>query len=191
MSKELFDEFPRLISDEITIRKMELTDVEALEEICSNEAIFQYAPQFLYKNSKKLLETAIKNLGGRDFEKKRCIIGGIYLTTDPDRLVGMAEMFDYDKNLNMLTIGYKINEAYWNQGIATKAVSLMVHYLLKEVGVNRLQAFVMPENVASTKVLLKNGFTKEGVLRQANIWKGQGIVDLQVFSILQSDMQEA
>lgn len=45
----------------------------------------------------------------------------------------------------------------------------------------------MPANEASKKVLLKNGFIKEGLLRQAVLWSGKGVVDLEIYSILKED----
>ena len=74
MMTELFDEFPCLENDKVMIRKMELSDVVALSEISNNDNVYKYIPPFLYKESNKMLETAIKNLGGRDFEKKKLII---------------------------------------------------------------------------------------------------------------------
>ena len=51
------------------------------------------------------------------------IVAGIYLCAEPDRLIGLAEMFDYKKRTNQITIGYRINEAYWHRGIATETVA--------------------------------------------------------------------
>lgn len=87
----------------------------------------------------------------------------------------------------MITIGYKINESFWNQGIATNAVAAMIDYLFNEIRINRIQAFVMPDNVYFQKVLLKNGFMREGLVRQGNVWTGKGVVDLVIFSVLRSD----
>lgn len=53
---------------------MDMNDVAALSEISNNDNVYKYISPFLYKDSNKMLETAIKNLGGRDFEKKKLII---------------------------------------------------------------------------------------------------------------------
>ena len=53
---------------------MDMNDVAALSEISNNDNVYKYISPFLYKESNKMLETAIKNLGGRDFEKKKLII---------------------------------------------------------------------------------------------------------------------
>ena len=45
----------------------------------------------------------------------------------------------------------------------------------------------MPKNEASKKVLLKNGFIKEGLLWQASFRPGKGIIDLEIYSMLKND----
>ena len=45
----------------------------------------------------------------------------------------------------------------------------------------------MPQNAASQRVLEKNGFIREGLLRQANLWTDKGVVDLIIYSLLRSD----
>ena len=179
---ELFDVFPYLENDKVIIRKMDSNDVTALSEISNNDNVYKYIPPFLYKKSNKTLETAIKNFGGRDFEKKKLIIAGIYLKDNPDRLVGLAEMFDYKKRENKITVGYRLNEAYWNKKIASNALKLMMEYLVYEAGITTLKAFVMPENLYSSKILLKNGFVKEDYTSQEKNWGGQEIVSVNVYT---------
>ncbi|WP_249806034.1 GNAT family N-acetyltransferase [Copranaerobaculum intestinale] len=180
--KELFEIFPYLENDKIIIKKMELSDVEALAQISNNDNIYRFIPPFLYRKSNKALETAIKNLGKRDFEKKKLIIAGIYLKDDPNRLIGLAEMFDYKKRENKITIGYKVNEDYWNKKIATNTLKLMVDYLVNEIGITTLNAFVMPNNIYSSKILLNNGFVKENYTIQEKNWGGQKLVSVDVYT---------
>ena len=179
---ELFDSFPYLENHHIIIRKMSEADVDALEEITGNPNVYRFIPPFLYQKSKGNLLAAIRNLGGRDFDKKKLVIAGIYLCAEPDRLIGLAEMFDYKKRANQITIGYRINESYWHRGIATDTVELIVDYLCRDMGIQTLRAFVMPENIFSEKVLIKAGFIKEPDTVQEKNWGGKEIVDLNVFT---------
>ncbi len=113
MSK-LFEIFPLLESEMLIIRKMTDDDVDSLGEITNNDNVYRYIPPFLYKKSRGNLLAAIRNLGGRDFEKKRMIVAGICLRREPERVIGLVEIFDYKKKLNQVTIGYRINENYWH-----------------------------------------------------------------------------
>ncbi len=181
----LYSQFPEIITDKVILRKIVEADTEGLFEIYSNERVFTYIPG----DVKKKRDTVQNMIGHfeRDFNKHKMIFLGIYLPEAPDRIVGVAEMFDYDDKVNMITIGYRLNEDYWGKGIAAHTVKAMVNFLFQTIGINRLQAFVMPENEKSQKVLEKNNFTREGILRQSQYWKGIGVVDLIVYSRLSSD----
>jgi ribosomal-protein-alanine N-acetyltransferase len=63
------------------------------------------------------------------FDKGKEIFLGICLNSEPD-LVDVAERFDYEKDVNMITIGYRLNDRFWGKGIATKTVGAMTDYLL-------------------------------------------------------------
>lgn len=167
---ELFDEFPSLADDMITIRKMDDGDVDALVEITENERVYRYIPPFLFKKSRGNLLAAIRNIGGRDFDKQKHIIAGVYLRDAPEKLIGLAEMFDYKRRAGQITIGYRLNENYWRRGIATRIIALLVRYLSEEIGVPKICAFVMPENVHSARALLKNGFMKSEIAVVGKNW---------------------
>lgn len=179
---ELFETFPYLENEKVIIKKMEISDVPALAEISNNQHVYKYISPFLYKKSDKVLETAIKNIGQRDFDKKKMIIAGIYLKDNPGKLVGLAEMFDYKKRDNTITVGYRLNEDYWNKKIATNSLQLMKEYLVNIIGITTLQAFVMQDNIYSSKVLLRNGFIKQNYTVQEKNWGGKDQVTVDVYT---------
>jgi ribosomal-protein-alanine N-acetyltransferase len=185
MSKNLYEQFPHIVTDEITLRKIVASDLDSLFEIYSNEKLFQYTPLMLKKNK----DTVANMIGHfeRDFHKRKEIFLGICLNSEPTNIIGVAEMFDYSQDVNMVTIGYRLNDRFWTKGITTKTVKAMTDYLFTDVGINRIQAFVMPENIKSQNVLQRNGFVKEGMIRQGYVWKGKGVIDLILYSLLKSD----
>ncbi|HYE08840.1 MAG TPA: GNAT family protein [Patescibacteria group bacterium] len=188
MSKNPYEQFPYIVADEITLRKIVASDLDSLFEIYSNEKLFQYSPIMLKKNKDTVANMIVHF--ERDFHKRKEIFLGICLNSDPDNIVGVAEMFDYSQDVNMITIGYRLNERFWAKGIATKTVKIMTDFLFSDIGINRIQAYVMPENIKSQNVLQRNGFTKEGIIRQGHVWKGQGVVDLVLYSLLISDTKK-
>ena len=186
MSISPYDQFPHIAAEEVTLRRITDSDIDKLYEIYSNEKLFQHSPVMLKKNRE-----TVKNMIGhfeRDFNKGKEIYLGICLNTDPNTIVGVAELFDYSREVNMITIGYRLNDRYWGEGIATKAVKAITGYLFRDTAVNRIQAFVMPENLKSQHVLERNGFIKEGIIRQGHKWKGHGVVDLILYALLRTDV---
>lgn len=182
--EQLFDTFPTLESENLILGKIEEKDLEALFEIYDNEKVFEYCG-IIPKHNKETVRKMIPHFE-RDFNKETIIKWGIFRKSNRE-LVGIMEIGSYNKKVNMVTIGYFLAEKYWNQGITTEAVRILVKHLFEEIHVNRIQAEVMPLNENSKKVLKKNGFTSEGVIRQATIWAGKGLVDLELFSLLKSD----
>lgn len=182
--EKIFINFPVLQSDQLVLKKIEEIHLQELFAIYDNEHVFQYCG-ILPKHN---IQTVSKMIGHfeRDYQKKSRVKWGVF-HKNQDTLLGIIESMDFNQKVNMVTIGYFLAEEYWGKRIATEAVRLLVNFLFEEVQINRIQAEVMPANEVSKKVLLKNGFLKEGLLRQASLWSGKGIVDLEIYSILKED----
>lgn len=80
-------------------------------------------------------------------------------------------------------LGYWLGRAHWRRGLMTRIVALYVPWVMQALALTRMQATVLDVNPASARVLQKNGFVEEGVLR-AVIRKPDGLHDLLVFSRL-------
>lgn len=59
---------------------------------------------------------------------------------------------------DQLHVGYWIGKRHWGRGLATRGLAL----LLEELGPRELHACTASENLASARVLQKNGFTQTG-----------------------------
>jgi ribosomal-protein-alanine N-acetyltransferase len=184
----LFGSFRTLSSPRMVLRKILPDDIEEVFAIYSNDSIFKHCG-IIRKNN---IEVVLKSIGHfeRDFKKKARIKWGIALNGSETKIIGIIEAMDFDHKVNKVTIGYFLHPDHWHKGYSTEAVKILVRFLFEEAGVNRIQAEVMPKNIHSKKVLLNNGFLYEGTLRQATLWSGKGIVDLEMYSILASDYQK-
>jgi ribosomal-protein-alanine N-acetyltransferase len=181
----LFGSFRTLSSPRMVLRKILPDDIEEVFAIYSNDTIFEHCG-IIPKYNK---EVVLKSIGHfeRDFKKKTRIKWGIALNNNENKIIGIIEAMDFEHKVNKVTIGYFLHPDYWHKGYSTAAVKILVRFLFEEAGVNRIQAEVMPVNIHSKMVLLNNGFLYEGTLRQATLWSGKGIVDLEMYSILASD----
>lgn len=82
-------------------------------------------------------------------------------------------------------LGYVISRKYWGKGYATLAVMLAMQTGFQDLDVGRIEAYVDPENVGSQRVLEKNRFEKEGLLRSCIVQKGV-IKDRYIYALLNS-----
>ena len=77
-----------------------------------------------------------------------------------------------DDQLNVGAIGYMILTPFWSQGIGTEAVRQIYGIVFQELAFDRIIGQVFPENVASVRVLEKNGFRLEETIVEKVIKSG-------------------
>lgn len=70
-------------------------------------------------------------------------------------------------------IGYKFDREYQHLGYATEAVTCAAFAMFRDAGFHRLEAYVMPDNLASTKLLERIGFEYEGISREFICVRGE------------------
>ena len=81
---------------------------------------------------------------------------------------------------NVGSIGYMILTPFWSQGIGTEAVRQICGIAFQELALERIIGEVFPENLASARVLEKNGFQLEET-KVGAVVKGGKTMDLRVF----------
>ena len=80
-------------------------------------------------------------------------------------------------------IGYLLLTDFWSKGIATEAVCQICAEAFSELDIIRITGLVYAANIASARVLEKNGFAREGLQRNA-VYKDGKIYDLCIFGKL-------
>lgn len=155
---KLFDEYPVLKNERVIMRKMRQEDAEALAELTSREAVYRTVPSFLYELRYEDKHDVIENMDRECFGPKESMLLGVYLTDEPEHLIGIAEFYNYDEKKNKASIGCRLHDACWGRGIATDAAVLMRDYLTKTIGLETVTSHVLRENQGSAAVMEKAGF---------------------------------
>ncbi len=95
------------------------------------------AKEFINKN----INGVIKGIFGIIY--KGNLVGSIGIHSQPDVYIKTAEL------------GYYVGEKYWNKGIASKSIAMIVKYGFESLHLTRIFAGVFEHNEASMKVLKK------------------------------------
>jgi [ribosomal protein S5]-alanine N-acetyltransferase len=103
-----------------------------------------------------------------------------------DRCFGMVNYHDGHMRHKRVAIGYIIDPALHQKGVATEAVSAMLDFCFSELHLHRVQAFIHPDNIASRKLAEKLRFRSEGLLR-GNLRVGGSWRDEMLFALLETD----
>ena len=85
-----------------------------------------------------------------------------------------------DENYAVGAIGYMILTPFWSRGIGTEAVRQMCGIAFRELALERIVGEVFPENLASARVLEKNGFRLEET-KVGAIVKGGKAMDVRAY----------
>ena len=74
-------------------------------------------------------------------------------------MVGRINLSVLENDQKTAELGYRIGENYTNLGYASEAVKLVLDKAFHTYGLNKIVAGTATDNLASKRVLLKNGFT--------------------------------
>ena len=108
-------------------------------------------------------------------------VSGIYRAIVCDgKLIGSISVEKKDDDAE---IGYMILNEYTNKGIATEAVKQICSIAFKALSIEQITANVFQPNIASIRVLLKNGFKYKGTIPNAVIKDGN-VYDLLIYVLI-------
>jgi ribosomal-protein-alanine N-acetyltransferase len=85
-------------------------------------------------------------------------------------------------------VGYELAREAWGQGYMRETLLAVLGFGFVQMQLNRVEAQVHPDNVASLKLVERLGFVREGLLREAGWWGGQA-QDLVQFSLLRREQR--
>jgi ribosomal-protein-alanine N-acetyltransferase len=86
-------------------------------------------------------------------------MGVVSLKTSPG-MIGFGGLQHFDDK-DEVEVGYALDRAYWGQGLATELASGWLRYGFDTLGLDRIVAVAIPENLASRRVMEKLGMRYE------------------------------
>ncbi len=159
-----------------SLRSFATTDLDSLVFHANNFNIAKYMTDwfpFPYTNEagKAFIEFATKDypihIFAIDIEGRA--VGGIGIHPQTDIFRKNAEL------------GYWLAEEFWGNGIISKAIPQMIKFAFETYDIKRIFARPFGTNIASQKVLEKNGFKLEARLEKT-IFKNEEFLDELIYS---------
>lgn len=124
--------------------------------------------------------------GGNDYLDFR-----IFILSDAESggIVGSFSYHVWVLQHRRAEIGYRILPAYQNRGLAKEAIRAIVHHGFEDMNLNRIEAFVAPENKYSQNVVESQHFSQEGVMREHYFYEGK-FDDSICYALLRSEYDQ-
>lgn len=155
----LFSEVPRLEGETIVLDRVVDSDAEALTDLIENPNVQRCLPTFLFEKQFDDVHEAIDQIYGEPFFTNESLILAIRVK-DTGELAGLAEFYGYVNALRKVSLGVRLREQFWNAGICTEVVRLMVDYLYGQTDMQMITASIMVENAGSLRAAEKAGFIR-------------------------------
>lgn len=160
-----FKEVPSLKTSRLILRPFCRVDMDLYLKWMEDPAIHRFLGGGVrLPEGEKQISSWLNNINGRLLRSKT-VLTWCVARKEENRAVGRVDLGGFVKK-SMAELSYYFSADDWGKGFASKAVKEVVRFGFGELGLHRIQALVLPENTASLRVLEKNGFQREGLLKK-------------------------
>lgn len=136
------------VADEENLFNFELENRTFFEEMVPTRGDEFYNPENFKKIHKTLLEEQVND------------DSYFYLIKDSESsILGRINLVDIEKMDKIGYLGYRVGQAHIGKGIANKALKLLIETVTGK-GIKQIKAKTTTNNIASQRVLEKNGFER-------------------------------
>ncbi len=179
-----FSTFPILTTDRLILRQLTRADADAICAIFSSPEVLR----FLNNDPVDTPEKAVSMIDwlAQNYHNHTGIDWGITVRGGDNRVIGMCGLYDWDRENRHIDLGYHLLPAEWGKGYATEASHALITWGFASLDVHRIQADCTAGNDASERVMIKCGFTFEGIRRE-HFWEHGRFVDNKYYGLLRHE----
>ncbi len=180
-----FSAFPTLTGERIVLRELRSEDAADLFVWRSDPVVQRYnsAPMQDVSEAAALIDEL-----RREYATQTAIYWAVTLR-DEDRALGLFGFVGWERGHRRADIGYDLRRDHWGQGIATEALTTMLHFGFGPMDLNRIEAQTIADNHESVRLLTRLGFQRDG-LRRAYSWEEDGTFhDGAIYGLLKTEYE--
>lgn len=176
-------------TDRLLLRRFHRRDVSALEEgVRSSLADLAEWLPWAHMDYTRADAVAFIRDSTQAWKDDKAYDYAIRRLDDPDRHIGNISIWQTSKTGKIGEIGYWIRTDLTRAGYATEATKSMLGVGFNNMGLHKITLRIAVGNRPSERVAEKLGFTKEGVLREELLIRGNWI-DHTLYSMLEREFR--
>ena len=143
-----------LETDRLLLREYVEDDAEAFFKLNSDPEVLRFVPDKALLNVEQarqiLIDHPIADYRKYGFGRGACIL------KSTGEQIGFAGL-KYLEELGEVDVAFRLMRSHWGLGLATEAALASVRFGFADLDLKRIIGLVMPENIASVRVLEKTG----------------------------------
>jgi ribosomal-protein-alanine N-acetyltransferase len=181
-----FHPFQNLETKRLLLRRIDENDIAEVLALRGNPETMKYIPRPLAKTEEDAL--AHINMINEKIDTNIGINWGITIKRN-SKIIGIIGHYRIQPENHRAEIGYMSLPEYHGKGYITEAIKAVVEYGFEQMNLHSVEAIIDPENIASERVLQKNGFIKEAHILENELWEGK-FWDTVIYSLLKRNFKK-
>lgn len=185
--KETYQTVPILETERLILRKLVMADAIDMFRYASEPAVSRFMPWGVHKtieDTKEFLAFILKA-----YEQQKKLTWAIELKAT-GQMIGTIDYVNWLPKRFKAEIAYTLSHEYWGQGLMREAADGLLAFGFDQMGLNKVEAPIMLDNVQSRRLAEKLGMQQEGIARDHMVIKGE-FVDLAMYTILKREYKGA
>jgi RimJ/RimL family protein N-acetyltransferase len=144
-------------TDRLEHRAMTVADAEAFFALNSNPDVMRYTgePPLLSLDDARDAISTYPDFESVGYGRWACVL------KETRSIIGFCGL-KHLPELDAVDVGFRFLPEYWGRGLATEACNASIAFGFDALQLDRIIALVLPENIASIRVLEKVGMLREG-----------------------------
>lgn len=174
------DHLPTIETERLRLRWLSSGDVPALHQIFGDPEVCRYWSRPVLPDraaAEALLDEIV-----RLFADRSLFQWGI-TERETDAVVGTCTLASLSHEHRRAEVGFALARAKWGQGYVAEALPALIAFAFEQLDLHRLEADVDPRNDRSIRALEREGFEREGRLRERYHVNGE-VQDAVVYGLL-------
>lgn len=171
-------------TDDIQLRVLELKNAKELYRLIDDNRLFlrEWLPWVGSTTGVEVIKQFIKS-SKKQMSENNGFQAGIYYKGE---IAGCIGLHSIDWSNKKTTIGYWLASDFQGKGIMTQSCKAIVNYVIKDLGLNRVEIRAAELNSKSRAIAQRLGFIQEGICRQVE-WLYDHYVDHVIYAMLSEE----
>ena len=173
--------FTRRIDEETELRLLLERDAEEYYAMCerNRERFYWLKKGYSLEDARAFIRRdLLENFAADNGFQAGIFVGG--------RLAGVIRYNDMNWKARSTSLGYRLDSSFEGRGLMLKACRVFLDHAFDVLGLNRVEIRCHTGNGRSCAVAERLGFTREGVLREAELVH-ESLADLAVYGLLAAE----
>jgi len=177
----------RIATERLILRPPTLKDAADIAANVNNPDVTRFTAHIPFPYSLKNAKDFIRLCRKQESQKPCTDLSFVIELRREKKVIGCLGFIRIDHFTGKADIGYWLGKNYWRKGFGFEAINALIKFAFNKLKLQRLEAAIYAENLASQALVKKLGFKKEGVRHRASRSLATSVLhDATIYALLKA-----